>query len=122
MTKMRKGQSKSFNNWLRVRIVAQGLTVGAIVLGSWTLGSRASQTHAEESVAAREEKLAVEKDAFMERLKGAEETQMVEDLLKAGKAAEPVPAVQVGKAVPSGQAQKGSSWWSWKAWTGKGSS
>ncbi|KAI0044005.1 hypothetical protein FA95DRAFT_1478227, partial [Auriscalpium vulgare] len=35
MVKMRKGQQHSFNNWLRVRILAQGLTVAAVVGGSW---------------------------------------------------------------------------------------
>ena len=36
MSKLRKGQSHTFNNWLHVLIAAQGLTVAGVVAGSWT--------------------------------------------------------------------------------------
>ncbi|KAI0317809.1 hypoxia induced protein conserved region-domain-containing protein, partial [Amylostereum chailletii] len=79
MSKMRKGESKSLNTWLRVRVLAQGLTVGAIVLGSWTLGTgRAAQTHVQESAAAALEKVEAESAGFKARLREAEESHRVE--------------------------------------------
>jgi len=76
MTKMRKGQSHSFNNWLRVRIVAQGLTVAAVVAGSWAYGS-ARPTPELDATAARD-KAAEERIAFEERLRLAEEVTRAE--------------------------------------------
>lgn len=76
MTKMRKGQSHSFNNWLRVRIVAQGLTVAAVVAGSWTYGVSTPAPQLE--IAAAQEKAAQERAAFEERLRLAEEITRAE--------------------------------------------
>lgn len=76
MTKMRKGQSHSFNNWLRVRIVAQGLTVAAVVAGSWAYGS--ARPTPELDASATRDKAAEERIAFQERLRMAEEVTRAE--------------------------------------------
>ncbi len=70
MAKMRKSQSRSLNNWLRVRIVAQGFTVAAVVLGSWTYGT--SRPSPELDTTAALDKAAQERVAFEERLRLAE--------------------------------------------------
>ncbi|KAI0246110.1 hypoxia induced protein conserved region-domain-containing protein, partial [Lactifluus subvellereus] len=70
MTKMRKGQSHSFNNWLRVRIVAQGFTIAAVVAGSWAYGT--ARPTPELDVAAAQDKAAQERAAFESRLRLAE--------------------------------------------------
>jgi Hypoxia induced protein conserved region len=76
MTKMRKGQSRSFNNWLRVRIVAQGFTVAAVVVGSWAYGAAASASSTES--AAAQDKATQERAAFESRLRLAEEVTRAE--------------------------------------------
>ena len=76
MTKMRKGQSHSFNNWLRVRIVAQGLTVAAVVAGSWTYGFSTPTSQLE--TAAAQDKAIQERAAFEDRLRQAEEITRAE--------------------------------------------
>ena len=76
MTKMRKGQSHSFNNWLRVRIVAQGLTVAAVVAGSWTYGFSTPTSQLE--TAAAQDKAIQERAAFEDRLRKAEEITRAE--------------------------------------------
>ncbi|KAG2157095.1 hypoxia induced protein conserved region-domain-containing protein, partial [Suillus clintonianus] len=37
--KMRRGDSQSLNNWLRVRVIAQGATIAAVCVGTYALGS-----------------------------------------------------------------------------------
>ncbi|KAF8497547.1 hypoxia induced protein conserved region-domain-containing protein, partial [Russula emetica] len=76
MTKMRKGQSHSLNNWLRVRIVAQGFTIAAIVVGSWTYGT--SRPRPELDATAALDKAAQERVAFEERLRLAEKVTRAE--------------------------------------------
>ncbi|KAH9974270.1 hypoxia induced protein conserved region-domain-containing protein, partial [Lactifluus volemus] len=76
MTKMRKGQSRSFNNWLRVRIIAQGLTVAAVVAGSWAYGT-AKSTNVPD-VSAAQDKAAQEREEFQMRLRLAEEATRIE--------------------------------------------
>ncbi|KAI0299421.1 hypoxia induced protein conserved region-domain-containing protein, partial [Multifurca ochricompacta] len=71
MTKMRKGQSNSFNNWLRVRIVAQGFTVATVVAGSWAYST--AKPIAELDTTANQDKAAQERAAFEARLRLAEE-------------------------------------------------
>ncbi|THH18890.1 hypothetical protein EW146_g2162 [Bondarzewia mesenterica] len=85
MTKMRKGQSSSMNNWLRVRIVTQGLTIGAIVAGSWVYGSQhGSPAQQEQAAVGAVEKAREERAEFEERLRGAEEAHRFESRLNAG--------------------------------------
>ncbi|KAI0058331.1 hypothetical protein BV25DRAFT_1762283, partial [Artomyces pyxidatus] len=77
MTKMRKGKAQSFNNWLRVRILAQGLTVAAVVAGSWAYGSASVPQHVADEQAAAE-KARTDRVAFEERMRAAEEVHRVE--------------------------------------------
>jgi predicted nucleotidyltransferase len=79
MTKMRKGQSRSLNNWLRVRIVAQGLTIAAVVVGSWAYGTaRPGAPDLDAAAAAAMDKAALERVAFEDRLRLAEEVTRAE--------------------------------------------
>ncbi|KAG9226750.1 hypothetical protein CCMSSC00406_0008450 [Pleurotus cornucopiae] len=82
MVKMRQGDSRSFNRWLRVRVIAQGLTVAAMVGGTYTLGSKNRQSVKEieeqERLKRAEEKREEDRKAFEERLKEAEEAYEVE--------------------------------------------
>lgn len=87
-TKMRGGNQKSFNNWLRFRVVAQGFTVAAVVGGTYFYG----QTKQQKDARAVEEaaKLAAEKEQerleFQERLRAAEEAYALETAAEVGKA------------------------------------
>jgi hypothetical protein len=79
MTKMRKGQSRSLNNWLRVRILAQGLTIAAVVVGSWAYGTaRPGTPELDAAAAAAMDKAALERVAFEDRLRLAEEATRAE--------------------------------------------
>lgn len=86
MVKMRRGESRSFNNWLRVRIVAQGLTICAIVVGTYSFGRRGAGVDVElgktpveaDLEKRREEKMEKEKRQFEGRLKMAEEAHRAE--------------------------------------------
>ncbi|KZT28212.1 hypothetical protein NEOLEDRAFT_1109021 [Neolentinus lepideus HHB14362 ss-1] len=121
MIRMRSGQPKSFNRWLRVRIIAQGLTVAAVVAGSYAFGR--TQQQLEAKARADQERIlenaAKERREFEERLRGAEEaherevkggwwrkgeskTEMVERTDKG------VGVREVGK---EGGGSSGSSWW-----------
>lgn len=91
-TKMRGGNQKSFNNWLRFRVVAQGFTVAAIVGGTYFYGH--SKQQKEDRAAEEAARLAAEREQekleFEQRLKAAEEAHAMET------------AVQVGKSVVAG--------------------
>lgn len=83
MTKMRKGQSHSLNNWLRLRILAQGFTIAAIVVGSWASYGAArppgsGSTSELDAAAAAMDKAALERVAFEDRLRLAEEVTRAE--------------------------------------------
>ncbi|OAX37341.1 hypothetical protein K503DRAFT_693522, partial [Rhizopogon vinicolor AM-OR11-026] len=39
MVKMGPGNSQSLNNWLRVRVIAQGATIAAVCAGTYAMGS-----------------------------------------------------------------------------------
>ena len=108
MTMMRKGQSRSLNNWLRVRIVAQGFTIGAIVLGSWAYGT--SRPAPELEVTAALDKAAQERVAFEERLRLAEEVTRAESGLASSANGQ---ATATSTELPSSTPMSGSrpSWW-----------
>lgn len=114
MTKMRKGQSHSFNNWLRVRIVAQGLTVAAIVAGSWTYGFSTPSSQLE--TAAAQEKAVQERAAFEDRLRLAEEITRAESG-SVSTADVRIPQSTVLPATesptPSATSRSWQSWWRW---------
>lgn len=117
MTKMRKGQSHSLNNWLRVRIVAQGFTVAAVVAGSWAYGVQRPMPELDTSAA--QEKAALERAAFEDRLRAAEELTRAES----GSApssdvhAKVTPVSTVEPPSPSSASGPRQSWWAW-AWDG----
>jgi hypothetical protein len=110
MTKMRKGQSRSLNNWLRVRIVAQGLTIAAVVLGSWAYGT-ARPTPEFDASAAALDKAAQERAAFEDRLRFAEEVTRAESGL-APSANGQVTTAQATE-LPSTSSGSRRSWWRW---------
>jgi hypothetical protein len=96
MVKMRRGQARSFNNWLRVRVIAQGLTISAIVIGAYSLGQRNTGVDVEsgkmpveaELEKKREDKREKEKREFEGRLRTAERAHQVE-VANAGKGPPP---------------------------------
>ncbi|KAI9463989.1 hypoxia induced protein conserved region-domain-containing protein [Lactarius psammicola] len=114
MTKMRKGQSHSFNNWLRVRIVAQGLTVAAVVAGSWAYGFSTPASQIE--TAAAQDKAIQERAAFEDRLRVAEEITRAESgsVSTAGVRTPPSTAPPTTESPPpSATSRSWKSWWWW---------
>ncbi|KAI0074618.1 hypothetical protein K474DRAFT_1520157 [Panus rudis PR-1116 ss-1] len=113
-THTRTGNQRSFNNWLRARVVAQGFTVAALVGGSYMIKTQSDANHNDEVAAkaraAREEAdAAKEKREFEERLKAAEEAWKAE----VGQAES-----SAAQGVHSQATSSSKSWWSW----GSGSS
>ncbi|KAI0634210.1 hypothetical protein C8Q77DRAFT_1055847 [Trametes polyzona] len=76
-TKLRRRDSVSLNHWLRVRVVMQGLTIAAVVGGSWWYGQ---MKHQKEAAAAAEQERVLERAAFEARLRAAEEADRLEKL------------------------------------------
>lgn len=113
MTKMRKGQSRSLNNWLRVRIVTQGFTVAAVVIGSWAYGT--SRPTPELDATAALDKAAQERVAFEERLRLAEEVTRAESRLasSANGQATAAPATERSSSSPISGSRS-----SWRRWFG----
>lgn len=116
MTKMRKGQSRSLNNWLRVRIVTQGFTVAAVVIGSWAYGT--SRPTPELDATATLDKAAQERVAFEERLRLAEEVTRAESPLASSAngqatAAPATPATERSSSSPISGSRS-----SWRRWFG----
>ena len=111
MTKMRKGQSRSLNNWLRVRIITQGFTVAAVVVGSWAYGT--SRPTPELDTTAALDKAAQERVAFEERLRLAEEVTRAESGLASSANGQATP--NTATELPSSSPVTGSrpSWWKW---------
>ena len=75
-TKLRRRDSTALNHWLRVRVVMQGLTIVAIVGGSWWYGQ---MKHQKEAAAVEQERI-LERAAFESRLRAAEEADRMERL------------------------------------------
>ena len=102
--KLRKRESTSLNTWLRVRVVMQGLTIVAVVGGSWWYGQ---MKHQKEAAAAVEQERILERAAFESRLRAAEDADRLEKL-------------EMEVAAKNAAVSKGSSGWS-SGWWGKGS-
>ncbi|KAI0717885.1 hypothetical protein C8T65DRAFT_605469 [Cerioporus squamosus] len=100
-TKLRRRDSVSLNHWLRVRVIMQGLTVVAVVGGSWWYGQ---MKHQKEAAAAVDQERVLERAAFQARLRAAEEADRQENLERSA-------------ATEAAPKSTGGSWW----W-GKGSS
>jgi hypothetical protein len=113
MTKMRKGQSHSFNNWLRVRIVAQGLTVAAVVAGSWAYGVSTPASQLE--TAAAQDKVIQERAAFEDRLRLAEEITRAES---GSVDVRTSPSTVLPTTESSRPPATSRSWQSWRPWNG----
>lgn len=115
MTKMRKGQSHSFNNWLRVRIIAQGLTIAAVVAGSWAYTSSSSRPPSELDASAAQDKAALERVAFEDRLRLAEEITRAESGSTSDtRQGTTFPTTEI----PSSSTTSGSgSWQLWRGWS-----
>ncbi|KAF8588579.1 hypothetical protein K439DRAFT_1629570, partial [Ramaria rubella] len=81
--KMQSGDRNSFNRWLRIRVIAQGVTIIAAVAGGWQISQerraarRAGITPAteEEAQKAKEE---AERARFDGRMREAEEAHRLE--------------------------------------------
>lgn len=76
-TKLKKRDSVSLNTWLRVRVLMQGLTLVAVVGGSWWYGQ---MKHQKEAKNAAEQERILERAGFEARLRAAEETDRLERL------------------------------------------
>lgn len=114
MTKMRKGQSHSFNNWLRLRILAQGLTVAAVVAGSWAYGVSTPASQLE--TAAAHDKAIQERAAFEDRLRLAEEITRAESgsVSTADERTPPSKALPITQSPPPpATSHSWQSWWRW---------
>jgi len=78
--KLSRGDSKSLNHWLRARLIFQGLTIAAVVGGTYMYGQTKQQKEEQErrdTMEAEYEKVK-ERRAFEERLKAAEEAHAAE--------------------------------------------
>ncbi|KAG6908269.1 hypothetical protein DXG01_005534 [Tephrocybe rancida] len=129
MVKMRRGQSHSFNKWLRVRVAAQGLTIVALCAGTWSMRptdplamSTSSTTDTNDPTLTRNdvdverrrlEKAAREKNEFEERLRGAEQAHEAELGMRANTGVKKGPASvsEVGDVPATGRG-----WNAWLPW------
>jgi len=126
MFKLRRGQSQSFNYWLRARVAAQGLTIVALVAGTYSLRPKQGDNDAVLSAAAadaernRLEKAAREREEFEERLRDAEVAHALETKLmkKTSPSSSSFGDEPTG---PGALKPPSSSWTKWLRW-GKGSS
>lgn len=85
----RKGESKSLNRWFRARIVFQGATIAAIVVGSYAVQKKKhgadDDSGAPQETASAEELRLKERAEFEARLRKAEETHAYEQAMRGGK-------------------------------------
>ncbi|KAG2040619.1 hypoxia induced protein conserved region-domain-containing protein [Suillus americanus] len=72
--KMRRGDSQSLNNWLRVRVIAQGATIAAVCAGTYAMNSNVGDEtrQIDEIQVYREIRAGRERKEFEDRLKDAE--------------------------------------------------
>lgn len=134
--KMRRGDSQSLNNWLRVRVIAQGATIAAVCAGTYALGSTVGEEtkqtkQLDEIQAHREARAGRDRKEFEDRLKAAErqwnETEGVlsgrdsnTNIAKGDSTSKTLPSVQ-GQVSQSASSRSGTSWW-WFKWPWGGSS
>ncbi|KDQ56727.1 hypothetical protein JAAARDRAFT_299938 [Jaapia argillacea MUCL 33604] len=139
MVKLRSRESRSFNNWLRVRIISQGLAIASIVGGSYYYGQTKSQLEAKAALEQERflAKAAQERAEFEERLRGAEEAHNEEqkargifgmlgaggkgglgkkpaEVISAGDAHKAERVAKVEELSTSGEKKQG--WWEWMGW------
>lgn len=128
MVQMRKGKSSSFNKWLRVRVVAQGLTIVAICAGTVTFSTHKPPTR-DELAAAAQRRHDDERADFEARMREAEEAEALDRASRPVKTvlkkktfadkkeavAEAAAGAAEGAAAPgAASSSSGSrSWWGW---------
>ena len=122
---MRRGDSQSLNNWLRVRVIAQGATIAAVCVGTYAMGStvgdETKQTRQlDELQAHREARAGKERKEFEDRLKDAEKQWKETHTAVSGKDLDTniAKGVSASKALPviEGQTSQSSSSWSGSSW------
>ncbi|KAG1847852.1 hypoxia induced protein conserved region-domain-containing protein [Suillus subalutaceus] len=134
--KMRRGDSQSLNNWLRVRVIAQGATIAAVCAGTYAMssnvGDETRQTRQIDEIQAhREARAGRERKEFEDRLKDAEkqwkETEdavsrrdLNTNIVKGVSTPNVLPVVEDQTLQSS--SQSGSSWSRYVRWPWNGSS
>lgn len=119
-SKLRKRQSKDMNYWLRARVIAQGVTIAAVVAGAWMMGQTTPQI--DKSAREQDEMLAGlqrRREEFEERLKNAEENHRLEQEILNAPPSESTrtPVIRDANAhPPSPQPTEGPSTWSPLSW------
>jgi hypothetical protein len=96
---MRRGDARSMNRWLRVRVLAQGVTIAAICAGSVTFATHKPPTNAEVLARAEERRTEDRKD-FAERMKEAEDAEREEARFRPPSAPAPMEAPVSARTVP----------------------
>lgn len=89
MIKMRRGESRSLNQWLRIRVAAQGLTVAALVLGAYSFGVKRAEgelgsQHDADTQKRAQEKVEKDRSEFEGRVREAELQHQFEEGFKTG--------------------------------------
>jgi hypothetical protein len=131
--KMRRGDSQSLNNWLRVRVIAQGATIAAVCAGTYAMGSTAGEEtkqtrQLDEIQAHREARAGKDRKEFEDRLKVAEKQWKETEGALSGrdldtniaKGNSTSPSVQ--GQIPQGASSRPSTSWWWFKWPWGGSS
>ena len=107
-----------------MRVAAQGLTIVALVAGTWSLRPKDTESPVADITATRNdvdlerrrlEKIAKEKEEFEERLKGAEKTASIEAELRVRRKGTPATPDLVKSSSGSVPSEGGgrSQWWRW---------
>ncbi|KAL6309414.1 hypoxia induced protein conserved region-domain-containing protein [Sparassis latifolia] len=109
--RMRQGKSTSMNHWLRARVIAQGLTIAAIVAGSFILGE---QQEKKQEKTAREQDAMLERAAFEARMKAAVEAHRLET----GQTSVSTPAAAPKTSEGGNGSGSDGGWWGWLGFSG----
>jgi len=111
-----------------MRVAAQGLTVVALVAGTWSMRPKDAESPSADSTATRNdvevekrrlERIAKERGEFEERLKGAERAENMEAELRArrgeqlGVATSGPHVQQSSSASVTNEGSGGNKWWRW---------
>jgi Hypoxia induced protein conserved region len=124
--KMRSGQAKQMNYWMRARVGLQGVTLVALVAGAMALQKKEKEENASGAVQSitAEQARQQEKEEFEERMRNAEVTYEQEKAFAEGAAVRRAkavaaslpgpPAVDARSPEQKAPASSGKSWW--KLW------
>lgn len=132
LAKMQKRDAKGYQRWLRARVLAQGITVVAIIgagVKEWDkfqfLGKKEGQKGSGRVIRAHQNSLEDQKE-FEERMKAAEEAHRAESAISAqslnsqAKSGAKVVSEQVAQKsqATAEQSDRPKSWSSWSSWFG----